>query len=87
LSLNNGIYLPRNSRQQYKYVDKIKTSELRKGDLVFFDTSQDGRIDHVAIYMGDRKLLHIYKKGIGVTVTKVNRYWVSRYVAAGRVIQ
>jgi cell wall-associated NlpC family hydrolase len=83
----NGIYLPRNSRQQYKYVDKIKTSELRKGDLVFFDTKQDGRIDHVAIYMGDRKLLHTYKKGIGVTVNKVNRYWISRYVGAGRVIQ
>jgi cell wall-associated NlpC family hydrolase len=84
---DNGIYLPRNSRQQYNYVDKIKTSELRKGDLVFFDTAQDGRIDHVAIYMGDKKLLHTYKKGIGVTVTKTNDYWTSRYVGAGRVIK
>jgi cell wall-associated NlpC family hydrolase len=83
----NGIYLPRNSRQQYKYVEKIRTSELRKGDLVFFDTSQDGRIDHVSIYMGDRKLLHTYKKGIGVTVSKVNSYWSSRYVGAGRAIK
>lgn len=84
---DNGIYLPRNSRQQYKYVDKIKTSELRKGDLVFFDTKQDGRIDHVAIYMGDKELLHTYKKGIGVTVSKANSYWTSRYVGAGRVIK
>jgi cell wall-associated NlpC family hydrolase len=83
----NGIYLPRNSRQQYNYVDKIKASELRKGDLVFFDTKQDGRIDHVAIYMGDRKLLHTYKRGIGVTVSKVNSYWSSRYVGSGRAIQ
>lgn len=83
----NGIYLPRNSRQQYNYVDKIRTSEIRKGDLVFFDTKQDGRIDHVAIYMGDRNLLHTYKKGIGVTVTKVNSYWSSRYVGAGRAIK
>lgn len=84
---DNGIYLPRNSRQQYNYVDKIKKSDIRKGDLVFFDTKRDGRIDHVAIYMGDNKLLHTYKVGIGVTVSNVNSYWESRYVGAGRVIK
>lgn len=84
---NNGISLPRNSRQQYNYVDKVSKSEIRKGDLVFFDTQRDGRIDHVAIYMGDNKLLHTYKVGIGVTVSTASGYWESRYVGAGRVIK
>lgn len=84
---DNGIYLPRDSRQQYNYVNKIKKSQVRKGDLVFYDTKRDGRIDHVAIYMGNNKLLHTYKVGIGVTVSKVNNYWSSRYVGAGRVIK
>lgn len=84
---DNGISLPRNSRQQYNYATKIKKSDLRKGDLVFFDTKRDDRIDHVAIYMGDNKLLHTYKVGIGVTVSNVSGYWKSSYVGAGRVIK
>src|SRR5690606_13291541 len=43
---HNGIDLPRNSRQQYNAVDKISKSNLRKGDLVFFDiVKRDGIID------------------------------------------
>lgn len=84
---DNGINLPRNSRQQYNFATKIKKSDIRKGDLVFFDTKRDDRIDHVAIYMGDNKLLHTYRVGIGVTVSNVSGYWKSRYVGAGRVIK
>ena len=85
----NGISLPRTSRSQAKVGHYVKRSELRKGDLVFFWTSRTGRgkIGHVAIYMGNGKILHTYRKGIGVTVSKLNsKYWSSHYVTARRVL-
>lgn len=80
----NGINLPRTSRQQAQLGTRISSSQLQKGDLVFFSTNRNGRIDHVAIYMGNNQLLHALPKP-GVTVTKVNSYWKSTYVGARRV--
>ncbi len=81
----NGIKLPRTSRQQAQVGTYVNSSELKKGDLVFFSTKRNGRIDHVAIYMGDNQLLHAIPKP-GVTVSKVNSYWKNAYVGARRVI-
>ena len=81
----NGIKLPRTSRQQAQVGRYVNSSQLKKGDLVFFSTKRNGRIDHVAIYMGDNQLLHSIPKP-GVTVSKVNSYWKNTYVGARRVI-
>lgn len=83
-----GIKIKRSSRSQYSYPPGrlIKKSELRRGDLVFFDYTRDGRIDHVAIYYGNNKLLHTYRPK-GVEVGPFNQYWHTRYVAAKRIIE
>src|SRR5690606_31121761 len=62
----NGIQLPRTSRQQAKVGQYVPSSQLQKADLVFFSTKRNGRIDHVAIYMGNNQLLHALPKP-GVT--------------------
>jgi len=80
----NGIQLPRTSRQQAQVGKYVSGSQLQKGDLVFFSTKRNGRIDHVAIYIGSDRLLHALPKS-GVTVTKVNSYWEKTYVGARRV--
>lgn len=80
----NGIQLPRTSRQQAQVGNRVSSSQLQKGDLVFFSTNRNGRIDHVAIYIGNNQLLHALPKP-GVTVTKVNSYWKNTYVGARRV--
>ncbi|PYI54824.1 C40 family peptidase [Paenibacillus flagellatus] len=84
-----GVSLPRVSRDQAKKGSYVSKSNLRKGDLLFFWTSKSGRgkVGHVAIYMGNGKMLHTYKKGIGVTVSSVNSsYWKSHYITARRVL-
>jgi lipoprotein Spr len=78
----NGISLPRSSKQQSTVGTYVSRSQLQPGDLVFFYSP----IHHVAIYMGNGKLLHTYGKG-GVTVTNLNTgWWNSHYTTARRVL-
>lgn len=81
------VKLPRDSRQQSRVGKTISKSNLQKGDLLFFKTGNraDGKIDHVAIYMGDGKVLHSIPNG-GVQVAKVNSYWERTFVGAKRVL-
>ncbi|WP_420830680.1 C40 family peptidase [Cohnella algarum] len=83
----NGIKLPRSSRQQAKVGTYVPKSQLQPGDLVFSDTNRDGVINHVSIYMGNDKLIHTYRVGIGVTISKFKgSTWDKTYVTARRVI-
>jgi len=62
----NGYMLLRNASQQYKTGEPVDVSEglgnLQPADLVFFgrEATEDKpeRITHVAIYMGDGKIIH-----------------------------
>lgn len=84
----NGISLPRSSKQQAKSGTYVSKSNLKPGDLVFSDTNRDGIINHVSIYIGNDKLLHTYRVGVGVTISKFKgSTWDKRYVTARRVIK
>lgn len=84
----NGINLPRSSVQQSKSGTYVKRSNLKAGDLIFSDTNRDGKINHVSIYMGNNKLLHTYRVGVGVTISKFSgSTWDKTYVTARRVIK
>ncbi|WP_274361375.1 C40 family peptidase [Paenibacillus thermotolerans] len=88
----HGTDMPRNSRQQSAVGKTVSFEELRKGDLLFFTTPKRekntgvARIGHVAIYAGNNKLLHTYRKGIGVTVTDMDANWKKRFIQAQRII-
>lgn len=83
----NYITLPRVSRDQAKVGKKVAKSNLRRGDLVFFDTSASRPgIDHVAVYIGNNRILHALPKG-GVQISKMNSYWNKKYVTARRVLK
>jgi hypothetical protein len=78
----NGVSIPRSSKQQSQAGTLVSRDQLQPGDLVFFYSP----IHHVAIYMGNGKLLHTFGKG-GVTVTDLNSgWWNSHYSTARRVI-
>ena len=67
----HGVRLPRTSRAQAYAGERIPLnfSSLRTGDLIMFASGGiDGgnAISHVAIYAGDRKILHSSKSGSGV---------------------
>ena len=46
-----GLYLPRSSDGQYRFVRHIMRKNIRRGDLVFFHDSV-GHVYHVAVFAG-----------------------------------
>src|SRR5690606_16922673 len=54
----HGFNLPRTSRNQAKAGKFVSKSNLKAGDLVFFDTNNDGIINHVGIYIGNGQFIH-----------------------------
>lgn len=53
-----GITLPRVSSDQTNYKPRISLMSMKKGDLIFFETTGKGRISHVGIYMGEKQFIH-----------------------------
>lgn len=83
----NGIDIPRSSRQQAKTGTAVAKDDLQPGDLVFSDTNHDGVINHVSIYIGNGQLLHTYRVGVGVAISEFDgSAWDRGFVTARRVI-
>ena len=82
---NLGLTLPRTSQAQFKTGTAVSKTNLREGDLVFFNTSGRG-VSHVGIYVGNGKFSHS-SSSRGVTITSLSdSYWSKRYVGAKRVM-
>ena len=62
-----GVKLPRSSRSQLSKGKSVKKKNLKPGDLVFFYSP----VSHVAIYIGDGKVVHAGNPRTGVNVTKL----------------
>jgi cell wall-associated NlpC family hydrolase len=82
-----GIMLPRTSYEQSNVGTDVTRSELKFGDLLFFDTMNRGRVSHVAIYLSDGYFVHSGSK-TGVAVASLDSDFYSRvFLRAKRVIQ
>lgn len=81
-----GIKLPRSSREQADFCRSVERRRLRTGDLVFFTSKGGGsRINHVAIYIGDNKIIHATSSR-GVIISDLDeKYWSSHFYRCGRV--
>ncbi len=74
-----GIHIPRTSREQAKYGKLVERSQLKPGDLIFFDTDLRRKgIDHVGIYIGDNKFIHASSARKRVIVTSLNKTFYNR---------
>jgi cell wall-associated NlpC family hydrolase len=79
-----GVYLSRTTYSQVNEGIKVRRSELRAGDLVFFNT--EGSISHVGIYIGDGEFIHAPRTGKPVMVSSLSDgYYASRYATARRI--
>ena len=70
-----GITLPHSTDRQRRVSKHVRVSELKRGDLLFFD--QEGKKNsHVGIYRGDRRFVHAPSSGKHVrNDTLDNPYW------------
>jgi len=83
------VALPRIARQQWATGQPIDSkADLRKGDLLFFDTLGSG-VSHVAMVVDADKLRFIHASSSrGVTEDQLDsRYFQARYLGARRIVQ
>jgi len=82
----NGIAIPRTSIMQSKHGKYVKRKDLKKGDLIFFDTSKrrKGYVNHVGIYLGNNKFIHASSAKKKVVVSSLSRFYAQRYKGARR---
>jgi len=80
-----GLVLPRRAEQQAAATQNIDKSELKPGDLVFFNTLKR-TFSHVGIYVGEGRFIHSPKPGAEVRVENMGvNYWATRFDGARRV--
>lgn len=80
-----GIELPHQSKSQAEEGYWVDKSDLRPGDLVFFNTDGKG-ISHVGIYLGNDEFIHSASDD-GIVRNKMSeKYYKARYVSARRVV-
>jgi cell wall-associated NlpC family hydrolase len=82
-----GIAVPRVVEQQYAVGDTIRPSDIKPGDLIFFDTKKSGDgASHVAIAIGQDSFVHApNSSGVVRIETLGSAYWGARYVGAKRI--
>uniref|UniRef100_E6PWB3 Putative Cell wall-associated hydrolase n=1 Tax=mine drainage metagenome TaxID=410659 RepID=E6PWB3_9ZZZZ len=81
-----GLVLPHNAAQQSREGEKIAESQLKPGDLVFFNTLRRA-FSHVGIYIGNGEFVHAPKPGQDVQIGNLNNpYWSRRFDGARRFI-
>ena len=84
-----GIILPRTSSAQSKYGTYVSKSNLKPGDLVFFDTNgvNDGNVSHVGMYIGNGQMIHASYGQKKIVIANFNdSYYQKAYVNARRVL-
>ena len=84
-----GIVLPRTSSAQSKYGTYVSKSNLKAGDLVFFDTNgaNDGNVSHVGMYIGNGQMIHASYGQKKIVIANFNdSYYQNAYVNARRVL-
>jgi cell wall-associated NlpC family hydrolase len=84
--LTLGLVLPRRVDDQAgaSGLVNVARSELRPGDLVFFNTLKR-TFSHVGIYIGDGKFIHSPRSGSEVRIEDMRyAYWSQRFTGARR---
>jgi cell wall-associated NlpC family hydrolase len=82
---SNGHVVPRTSREQYGASRRIPLEDAAEGDLVFF--SDQEKLSHVGIYLGDGRFVHAPSSGGAVRVAELDSPYYQRHlVGVGRLL-
>lgn len=78
-----GINIPRTADSQMREGYPVDHDDLEEGDLVFF--GNNGRANHVGIYIGDGKMVHAPKKNDEIKISDIKSgYFKNRFIGARR---
>ena len=79
------VSIPRGSKAQFEYGERVAKRDLRPGDLVFFHFPRVGW--HVGIYLGNNEFIHApnHKRTVSVDSLLARAYTVT-YMGARRVL-
>lgn len=79
------VALPRNTHQISRRGYPVKLSQLREGDLVFYNTNHSA-YSHVGIYLGNNRFIHAPSSGGRVRTEDMREaYWKRHYNGARRI--
>ncbi len=80
-----GLDLPRRAVEISLLGAKVDRSELKPGDLVFYNTLKK-TFSHVGIYLGNNRFIHAPASGGAVRVEDMGQaYWAARFSGARRL--
>ncbi|SFM17245.1 LysM domain-containing protein [Paenibacillus sp. 1_12] len=84
-----GIELPHSSAMQSDLGKFVPANQLRKGDLIFLSDTYQAGVSHVALYIGDNKVLQAGTMGtreVKISTLFGTPYYDSHYWGARRLI-
>ncbi len=102
--LYKGVWMPSLSIDKYVFSKKITKEELRFGDIIVSNTGEgkiryeseqflrgtrvDAGLDHIALYIGDNKVVHATKsKGMVVEESLDEHFATRTFVGCGRLVE
>ena len=65
-----GVSLPHHAASQAQLGTKVDYNSAQPGDLVFY--AKNGRINHVAIYIGNGQVIHASSPKTGIKISSWN---------------
>lgn len=80
-----GVSIQRSSAAQYASNGvKVSTNNLQPGDLLFY--GYGGRVSHVGIYIGNKKMIHASSSTTGIIISNAFRTSGKPLIGAKRVL-
>ena len=78
----HGIQIPRTTKLQslkWKEQLNLNLNQIKVGDLIYFRTSEDKKISHVGIYIGNLKFIHAPNRKDKVKKSEITKFWKYRF--------
>ena len=81
-----GITLPRTAAEMAKVGKRISISDIKPGDLLFFNTLGFNS-SHIGLYLGNNQFLQSQKTGTDIHITELSGYWKAHFNGAKRIVE
>ena len=81
-----GVTLPRTVSEMARVGIKVKLSEIKPGDLIFFNTLRGRHNSHIGMYVGNNQFIHSPRTGESIKISEYNSYWRSHTNGIKRIV-